>query len=292
MKNPALPLLLATACTASAANLMINLRTPDGSNANAGGDVAGADLTLSPAHAAGAIPGSETTWNNFSATAPSSSLSYADGSAASGVTVTFGSESGSLVDTLDYTTTATINTTALRGSGGGTPGTTTLLADAGSVYGDGDGPSNTAAGRAGWFGNASGANDGMGLRVDGLTAGDYTVYLMGRNTNSSSATPMNLFVASASLSTLFDYSVLTPVLEGNLQVPDTEPTGHNTFRAGDNFVAVHVTVGDGESLYIATDGAGSEVRGFLNMVQISAVPEPSVALLALGGGLLLLRRRR
>ena len=60
-----------------------------------------------------------------------------------------------------------------------------------------------------------------------------------------------------------------------------------------NYVALDITLADGDSLFLASDGGtAAESRGFLNMVQIVAIPEPASALLGTLGLLALLRRRR
>ncbi|RYD65931.1 MAG: hypothetical protein EOP83_06255, partial [Verrucomicrobiaceae bacterium] len=146
-------LALAASFSASAANLMLNFRSTS-MNAAASGDVTAAYYTLSPGHDGGTIPITDTTWNNFSSTASSSSLNYSNGTAASGVSVTFGNESAASSGIISYTTTSGINTTALYGSGGASPGALNLTSNAASIYGSGNNSTNAAAGRAGWLGNA------------------------------------------------------------------------------------------------------------------------------------------
>jgi hypothetical protein len=300
MKNIKTPIAIAlittsaTICSSPAAtSLMVNLRLPDSTNANAGGDVTDSYLTLSPAHATGVISSEQTNWNNLTDPSASSSLFYSNGTAASGVTISFGSESSGPAATIDYNTTGTINSTALRGSGGGTSATS-LVAGENSIYGFGDNSSNTAASRAGWFGNSGGINDAIGIRIDGLAAGDYQIYVMGRNTNTVIQTSMNMFLGTGMLNTSFDYSSLTPTLENNFEVPNFDSAGHNEFREGDNYVVINFSLDDDESLFLASDGTdpNGEDRGFLNMVQVVAIPEPSVSLLTLIPAFFLLRRRR
>ncbi|WP_193210436.1 hypothetical protein [Luteolibacter marinus] len=279
--------LLAASSPLQASSLLLNFHTTHGSDPGA---VGGSYLDLSPGHASGAVAASETTWNNFATTAASSSLSYGDGSSATGVTVTFGSETSAGSGTIGFGA-ATINTAALYGSGGGVGGFENLVSNAGSIYGDGNNTGNSAAGRAGWLGGAS--NTAIGLRVDGLTAGEYTVYVMGRNTNSNVAElPITLYAGSGALSSTFGFSALTGSVESNFGAATPNPAAYNSFIAGDNYVALNVTLGAGDSLFLASDGTGTETRGFFNMVQIVAVPEPSGALLGGIGLLAFLRRRR
>jgi hypothetical protein len=286
-----LSLALAASFPAAAANLMLNFRSTS-ANAAASGDVTAAYDTLSPGHDAGTISMAETTWNNFSSAAGSSTLSYSDGSAAPGVSVTFGNESAAGSGIISYSTVSGINTSALYGTGGATPGNLSLVSNAGSIYGSGNNSGNSAAGRAGWLGAAT--NTAIGMRVDGLAAGDYRVYVMSRNTNSNAASvPQFLFATTGASSTSYTFSALTAATQANTGYANTNPTAYNAFDEGENYVAIDLTLADGESLFLAADGAASgETRGFFNMVQIVAVPEPSLALLGSFGLLSLLRRRR
>jgi hypothetical protein len=286
-----LSLALVASFPATAANLMLNFRSTS-TNAAASGDVTATYATLSPAHDAGTIPLGETSWNNFSSTAPSSSLTYSDGAAASGVTVTFGNESAASSGIISYATVSGINTSALYGTGGASPGNLSLVSNAGSIYGSGNNSSNSAAGRAGWLGGA--VNTAIGMRVDGLAAGDYVVYVMSRNTNSNAASvPQFLYATAGASSTSFTFSSLTAMTQANTGFANTNPTAYNGFAEGENFVAINLTLAAGDSLFLAADGAATgETRGFFNMVQIAAVPEPSMVLLGSFGLLSLLRRRR
>ncbi len=267
----------------SAAALLLNFRTP------AGGDVSGSYLTLDPAHATGAVPLSETTWNNFGSTAASSSLSWSDGSAATGVTITFGIEVTGGDDVLSYTTSDNFNT-GLAGSGGAVPGNENLTANPDSIYGSGTGSDNTAPGRAGWFGNSGRA---IGFRVDGLPEGEYALYAMARNTNSNpDGVSMDVHTTTGASATSFDFSSTTPVTQTNPSYPSGS-TEYTSFASPDNYVLTAFTIGAGDSLFLAVEGSSAELRGFLNTVQIVAVPEPGAAMLGLlATGLLALRRRR
>ncbi|MBN8460956.1 MAG: hypothetical protein J0M04_24260 [Verrucomicrobia bacterium] len=283
-------LAIAASLPASAANLMLNFRSTS-TNAAASGDVTAAYQTLSPAHDDGSIPLAQTTWNNFSSTASSGSLNNADGSAASGVTLTFGSERVANSGSIDYSYVTGINISALYGNGGGTAGQQSLTGNSASIYGNGNNSSNSAAARAGWLGAA---NSAIGMRMDGLAAGDYRIYVMARNTNSNATTaaPMFLYASTGASSSTFGFSSLTPTTEANTTYPNSNPTAYNAFDEGVNYVVIEVTVAAGQSLFLASDGAATgETRGFLNMVQIVSIPETSVPLLA-GLGLLALGRRR
>lgn len=285
MKTPiCLFLLVASACGASAASLMLDF----GATA-----VASPYLTLSPGHASGDLTGSDTTWNTISSSASSSSLKYSDDSVATGITLTLGQEATVGNNTLSYST--SITNLALAGTGGGTGGQKSLLG-AGSIFGNDT--SSTAAGRDGFFGGgSSGAGAAIGLRLDGLAAGDYVIYLMGRNTNTNAGPPAvlttNFYVTTGASSGSFDFSSLSPEVASNPSYASATYAGeYNTFTEGETFVAMNVTLGSGESLFLAADGTGSDTRGFLNMVQVVSVPEPSAACLACAAGLVLIRRRR
>lgn len=297
MKTLPLALLSAAVCSSgslSAASLMLNFRSTS-TNAAASGDVAGSYLALSPAQDDGSIPSTQTSWNNFSTTAASSGLTYSDGTSATGVTLTFGTESTAGNSTIDLGTVSSINLTALYGSGGGTTGKQALTGNAGSIYGNGNNSSNSAVSRAGWLGGGtSAAGNALGLRVDGLVAGDYRIYVMARNTNSNAAAaPVNIYSTTGALSSTFNFSSLTAETQSNAVYPNTSPTAYNGFVEGENFVSFDLTVAAGQSLFLASDGgSSSETRGFLNMVQIVSIPEPSALLLGFIGLVPLFRRRR
>lgn len=244
--------------------------------------------TVSPGHANSAVPLADTTWNSRTSGASTTSLSYADGSAAAGVSLIMGQESsaGSGTITLNGTVTG-----SLAGSGGGVV-TQPFLIGAGRIYGQGN-PTmiSSTAGRDALFGAAGSA---VGLRVDGLAAGTYDIYTMARNTNSNAASvPMNIYAAAGSFSGSFTFSALFAAAQANTGFTTAAYTNqYSVFIEGENHVKNTVILASGESLFLAVDGAPTgETRGFLNMVQIVAVPEPSVALLGTLGLIALFRRR-
>lgn len=255
--------------------------------------VASPYLTLSPGHNAGTVAGSETSWNIISSMTPPP-LVYGDGSAAAGITLTLGQESTGGDNVIDFST--AVSNLALAGNGGGTAGRQNLLTP-GSIYGDnGD---STAVGRDGIFGGGNAGTTGaaIGLRIDGLAEGSYLVYVMARNTNSNTASlPMNVFAHASAASATFDFSLLTAYTQANIGYPSgVDYAGeYGSFINGENYVGIPVSIGAGDSLFLAVDGSpdGSDRRGFLNMVQVVQVPEPSAALLGALGALALIRRRR
>ena len=118
---------------------------------------------------------------------------------------------------------------------------------------------------------------------------------MARNTNSNDVgRPMNLYSSVGSEPESFNFSSLLAEVQANTSYLTEGYAGqYNTFVEGVNFQSISFTIGEGESFFLAVDGGNNAVerRGFLNMVQIVSVPEPSVALLGALGSLLLFRRR-
>lgn len=289
---------LALTSTGFAQSLMLNF-----TNSSSVGDPY---LTLSPAHEVGGLSTTETTWNNFTSAATASSLLYGDGSAATGITVTFGNESSAGSGTLNFADQSQIRTNVALGTGGAVSGKQRLIGgqvEAGgaptstsSIYGQDT--SSTAAARYGWLGQS---NTAIGLRIDGLVAGDYVVYVMARNTNSNGEqVPIDIYSkvgnAASTLEFISASSPLTKVTQSNLGYANNSPNAYNDFVAGETYVALTFTIGSGESLYLISDGGSAgELRGFLNSVQIVAVPEPAEVSLLIAGALGLLafvRRRR
>lgn len=280
-----LPLLLAASLPATAANLMLDF----GATA-----VASPYLTLSPGHSVAAIPGTQTSWNTVSTTANRTDLLNSDGTTATGITLDLGQEATGGDNIINFGT--AITSLALAGSGGGVPGQQSLLGT-GAIYGDNTG--STAAGRDAFFGSGGStltAQTAIGLRIDGLEAGDYKVFVMARNTNSNAAAyPMNLFTTTGSSATNFNFSALTAASQSNAGYAAIGYSGqYNTFVNGENYRVIDFTITTGNSFFLAVDGGDSTLdnRGFLNMVQIVSVPEPSAALLGSLGLLFLFRRRK
>ena len=245
--------------------------------------------TLSPGHDDGTFSGSDTFWNTITSNTPPA-LRYSDDTPASGVTMVLGQEASVGNGIISYST--NIEKTNLAGSGAGSAGQQ-------SPYGVGSIYEGTAAGRDGFFGGGSStAGAAIGLRLDGLAAGDYIAYMMGRNTNtnapsSSASLATSFHVTTGASSGTFTFGSAPAEIAANLTyASDGYADEYNSFDEGNNFVAISFNVADGDSVFIAADSAGTDARGFLNMVQIVAVPEPSSALLGALGCLFLTRRRR
>jgi hypothetical protein len=246
--------------------------------------VAAPYLTLDPGHSLGAISGSDTSWNIITTSTATSSLIYGDGASTSGLTLSLGQEATFGSSIISYSTAiASVN---LAGTGGGTAGQQNLLT-AGSIYGDDT--TSTAVGRDGFFGGGTGgAGAAIGLRLDGLAAGNYLIYVMARNVNTDVASsPMNIFASTGASADTFDFSALTGSAEANTGYPSATYAGqYSTFQDGENYVGLNVTIGSGDYLFLAIDGDNSianNTRGFLNMVEITPAPAPEPSTWAMFG---------
>lgn len=274
--------------SALSANLMLDF-----------GATAAADsyLTLSPGHSLGTVAAGQTSWNTISSATPPSSLLYGDGTIATGVILGLGQESTGGNNVIDFST--GIGNIGLAGNGGGTAGQKSLFGT-GSIYGEANNAANTAVGRDGFFGGGTATGTGatagaaVGMSLSGLAAGSYQVYVMARNTNSNIASnPKNIYASVGAGSGTFDFSLLTAMNQSNVGYASAATNPYNTFVNGENYVEFTVTITEGQTLYLAVDGAsGIDNRGFLNMVQVVAVPEPASALLGVAGFLVAFRRRR
>ena len=292
MKNN--PLLVMALCamvpslTASGANLMLDF-------GNIAMPVLDPNLTRSPGHSAGVIQNTEVTWNTISSGTPGA-LTYSDGTAATGVTLTMGAEASFNSGTVNFD--GTIGNTAFAGSGGGVAGYQSYLTT-NSIYGTTNNAANTAHARDGFIaGGTGGAGFAMGLRLDGLAAGTYAVFLTARNTSANGAAgAMSIYTQTgASTDTSYAFGTTPITIQGN-PVYTTGGSGtytgqYTTFVEGDNYARFEVTIAEDESLMIAIDGSGAETRGFLNSMQVVAIPEPGSALLGSLALLGCLRRRR
>jgi len=238
------------------------------------------DTTNSPGHTSGGVLGTDTTWNTVGASDIASGLVYGDGTAATGVSLNLGRESTIGNRVLDFTIANNLATT-LTGTTGPSLGT-----DYGTA-------SNFPPARDGLFvsGTNGTNNAALGVRVDGLSAGTYTLYFVGRNTNTNANPfPEAFYIAAGASSGTFDFSALSEI-----DLSNANTTGNNSFILGNQYNTATVTLTAGQSIFLAVAGptGGTEQRGFLNSLEIvQSVPEPSVFSLAAGGFLLALVRRR
>lgn len=232
---------------------------------------AGATLnpTNSPGHAAGAVTGGST-WNRVSLANLASGIVNNNGTAATGVSLTYGiAAAGVTTVTYGVQPGSTI-------SGGGTAG----------VY------AVSSPVRTGVFNNSN--NSILGLRIDGLAAGQYDVYTASRNTQSSAAgTTTRVFYGTSALGSTFATAGAGSLDQSNAQGVTTAGT-NASFVLGNQYQKFTVTVSaSNPSLYLAFRGVATELRPFVNSVELVAIPEPVAAgLVGLTGAGVLLRRRR
>lgn len=222
--------------------------------------VASTEATLDMGHFAGAVPDTETGWNKIVNADATSGLIFSDGSSATGISVIFGRSDAGINDAINYNL-KTISSSGLGGQ---------LKV---GIY------TNTSPTKDGVFatGNSGVNTNAVGIRVDGLPAGPYTLYISGRNTSTAVSAAQRFFAANGAAATSFSFStnVTSYVDEANSATalgagnPNAADAIQNTFAYGDNCVHLVVTLGSGDSLYLAGIGiAANEYRGFLNAVEI------------------------
>lgn len=231
----------------------------------------GSSKLSSPGHVSGDVTGGEITWNQIGITDVTSGLKFGDNSAATGVGIDLGIETGDATNIIGFSSNPT---SSLQG--------------------------NNAAYNAGIYVSDAPARDfifvtgtnpiAIGARVSGLTEGVYNVYISGANTNASAAGTMNFYAAVVgSGATTFDFNSASTASATN------DPTGGASWTAGVNYVMYSVSITATQNLVIAASGTGatSGGRGFLNSLEvvrvgdITNIPEPGTfaglaGLIALG----------
>jgi len=234
----------------------------------------GASLTNSPYHTANGSF-TNTTWNQVQTADLGSGLLWSDGTAATGIALNLGS-----------TTAATTSSSTLGLAN--TPSNTNAL---GSTINTGV-YATTSVGKDGIYTGSTGNSRAVGFQLSGLAAGTYDIYLSARNTNSSVAHTQIMFLGASATSGDF-------VLNGAGMSSETLSIAAGTSGAtsawvdNSNYLKMTVVVSTGDVLNLATLGGVGETRGFLNSVQIVAVPEPTTwALLALSLTTVIIFRRR
>jgi hypothetical protein len=233
--------------------------------------VTGADQSNSPYHTVEpAFTG--TIWNRIQTADVASGLLYANGSAATGVSLNLGA-----TITAESTTIGLTNTPSLNSALGTSTNT--------GVY------AGTSVGTDGISTGGSGNVRYVGFQLGGLAAGTYDIYLTSRNTNTGSAYQQIAYVGTSD--TVENFDALKLSLTDSLSYANAADAT-SSWQLGENYLKFTVTLGAGEYLNLAVvGGATGERRGFLNSVQIVAVPEPSAVLLVgLAGTGFLFRRRR
>ncbi len=219
-----------------------------------------------------------TKWQNIKAS-DINSLFYADNTAATGVSLNVGSCVNNTVLLLTEDGSSIINSNSIAGQ------TNTGVYTSGS-------PGRDAIWRNLKTDESSSA---VGVQITGLAAGTYKIYLTGRNTSAGTSTyPLTYsFYAGAGVSgSNFDFSSYASdsvTFTGAQQATTAWVVNGNTDA---NYVVLTVTIVEGEALNIAAAGGDDNPRGFLNSIQIVAVPEPMpVGMLGLGSLALLIRKK-
>lgn len=147
-------------------------------------------------------------------------------------------------------------------------------------------------GRYGIFSNSTANNVdsnriALGVQISGLAAGTYDIYTLTRNTNTIGGQTFAVHLGTSSTAGDFDFS-------GYSNESITMSTGATEAWADNsNYLKQTITIAAGQFLNIAVDGTATQTRGFLNALQIVAVPEPSSLLLILPclAGVMIRRKR-
>lgn len=227
-------------------------------------------LTNSPWHTVSKST-SDTTWNTITADI-FSGLLWSDGTSATGITVDVGARTGATGTTIS--TSATVTSGAL-----GTQVKTGIYAGT-SVATDGI-----------YYGSGSQSRS-VGVQIGGLSAGTYDIYISGRNTSTNTSTTLTFYAGASAQGGDFDYS-LNSYVSTSLTF-SSGATSATTSWSDSNYIVLSVTLAAGDYLNIVSTGASNP--GFLNSVQIVAIPEPSIAAFLTGLGALvvgiIISRRR
>lgn len=281
MKNPITSAIVVSLGLMASPAHAVSLLLDFGAGATSGTPAAGsADAMKTPGYAAHA---GESTFNYGDQNATLTSLVYGNGNAATGVTVTLSAEATVGNNTISFASLQTLNYSAVTGSAVNVPD---------SVF------SGNSPGRQGIFRSGAGAgnNAAVGASISGLAAGTYTIYVTGRNTNTgANDTPANFYLGLGGANPAsFVFAGAGNTTQSTAAVSHLVASlNGTTYTSGVTHAEFTVTITEGQSILLASEGTGpNEARGFLNSIEIVAVPEPSVAVLGAGGMLLAVMRRR
>lgn len=271
MKTPFTTLCLAStlvfAIPASAQVLMLDF-----------GPTAAANPTSSPYHSANP-QFTDSTWNVVGTNdVKNGSLKWSNGST--------NTASAEIQLDLGATTSAGVTTIGLGNAPSNGTGLTGSAIN-GGVY------ANTAARDGIFTGDNNGHSRYIGLQIGGLGPGTYEIYITGRNTNTTAGHTQTFYAGKSATGGDFDVAN-TAVFASQTLTYFASPTDQNngwqaygTSLA--NYAKFSITLSAGEFIQIAVTGGSGELRGFLNSVQIvntSAIPEPSVFGIIAGTGVL------
>lgn len=208
-------------------------------------------LVNSPYHEVSSGVFTDTSWNQVQ-TADPASLVYSDGTAATGLALNLG---GTGDDT--STTIALTNQPDTSSALGGTTNT--------NIY------ASPSVGRDGIFeGTTQFVTRRVGFQLTGLAAGTYDLYVGARNTSAAPNAYTQTVYAAAGATGDFSYTGF----DNKVLAFAGDNTATESWVENSNYVKLTVTLTEGQALNLAVAGAGQQTRGFLNFVQIVAVPEP------------------
>ena len=248
-------------------------------NLDFGATSIGTATTLDPYHS---VTGdaANLSWNTLLGTSniASGALKYGDGTTVTGVAASIGVTNTSF--TTSILATHPSDSSALGGyftSG---------------IYGGSTSPARDAI-----FDRNSGANNrGVSLQITGLPAGTYDIYYVARNTSDNNALAGQQYTQSLYAGTSSTTGDFTFNSFANSTITyDAANTQTASWVLHGTYAKLTVNLASGNVLDLASVGGGSELRGFVNSLQIVSVPEPSSLALLGGGSLALLassRRRR
>ncbi len=253
IRSRALALLLFASCTpvfgSSDAVLMLDFGPTEAT---------GESKTNSPYHSENESF-KESHWNTIDLANVASGLVFANGQPAEGVSITWG---------------ASVQSSQVDFSQG--PTSSSELGAAIDITMNGSVFSGSSVGKDGVFTPKPLGNNLVGIKIGGLDAGRYEVYVVGLNTSNG----------TRSQSPCIFYAAATPEI-GTFDTADLEPSatallnreGTLKWIEGASYVKMTVELEAGNDLVIVAgslgpDQGGTESRGFLNAVQVVPVAKP------------------